>query len=80
MSEIELIQHLNQIYEFRKRYKFEYLSFGEVAYHCDCDRKTAIKYAKELQLVVKIEGVRRVHKERLQEIKDLIKQKLNKRN
>lgn len=80
MSEIELIQHLNQVYEFRKRYKAEYLSFAQVAYYCGCDRKTAIKYAKELQLILKIEGVRRVHKDRLQEIQELIKQKLNKRN
>jgi len=79
MTDAELIKIVNYLHDFEKRYKHEYLSLGEVAYLVDADRKTVLRYAKELQILTVIKGVKRVKRTLVEEIKEYINKNKNKR-
>lgn len=79
MTDAELIKIVNHLHDFEKRYKNQYLSLAEVAYLVDADRKTVLRYAKELNLITIIKGVKRVEKTVIQEINEYIQQNKNKR-
>jgi predicted transcriptional regulator len=79
MTDTEIIKLINHLHEFEKRYKREYISLGEAAYLVDVDRKTVLRYAKELNLITMIKGVKRIKKTVIEEIKEYIQQNKNKR-